>query len=44
MREYLAAAQGPVIAQEYVAGVALGIFYYRLSGSVKGKVFPSRRR
>ena len=39
MREYLAAAQGPVIAQEYVAGLEFGVFYYRLPGWEKGQIF-----
>ena len=39
MRQYFAAAQGPVIAQEYVAGLEFGVFYYRLPGSDKGQIF-----
>jgi hypothetical protein len=39
MREYLAAAQLPVIAQEYVGGFEFGIFYYRLPDSDKGHIF-----
>lgn len=38
MREYLAAAQLPVIAQEYVGGLECGVFYYRLPDSDKGHI------
>ncbi|HTL04660.1 MAG TPA: alpha/beta fold hydrolase, partial [Gemmatimonadales bacterium] len=36
---YLGAAQGDVLAQEYVAGPEFGLFYYRLPGEPAGHVF-----
>jgi hypothetical protein len=39
MRDYLAAATYPVIAQEYVGGLEFGIFYYRRPGERTGRIF-----
>ena len=44
VREYLAAAHGPVIAQEYVGGLEFGVFYYRLPGSDKGQILSVTKK
>ena len=38
-RDYLHGSPIPVIAQEYVAGVEFGIFYYRIPGELRGRIF-----
>ena len=38
-RRYLAASSEPVIAQEHVPGVEIGVFYYRIPGEPHGHVF-----
>jgi hypothetical protein len=39
IRNYLATAPVPLIAQEYVGGLEFGIFYYRVPGEKAGHVF-----
>jgi len=36
---YLARAVEPVLIQEYVPGVEMGIFYYRIPGEERGRIF-----
>ena len=38
-RRYLSASAEPVIAQEHVAGVEIGVFYYRIPGEPCGQIF-----
>lgn len=38
-RDYLSANTEPVIAQRYIAGAEFGVFYYRLPGESKGRLF-----
>ncbi|HET9274636.1 MAG TPA: alpha/beta fold hydrolase, partial [Gemmatimonadales bacterium] len=38
-REYLARAGGDVLAQAYVPGLEFGIFYYRMPGENRGRIF-----
>lgn len=38
-RNYLATNQEPVIAQRYIEGDEFGVFYYRMPGESKGRLF-----
>lgn len=38
-RRYLALTREPILAQEYVPGVELGVFYYRFPGESRGRIF-----
>ena len=39
LAERLRLAQSPVILQEHVSGVELGVFYYRIPGHDRGRIF-----
>ncbi|MGE0442237.1 MAG: alpha/beta fold hydrolase [Gemmatimonadales bacterium] len=36
---YLERSREPILAQEFVGGIECGIFYYRLPGEARGKIF-----
>ena len=37
--DYLGATTEPLVAQEFVPGVEFGIFYYRIPGQARGRIF-----
>jgi pimeloyl-ACP methyl ester carboxylesterase/membrane protein DedA with SNARE-associated domain len=39
LRDYFEQAGGDVLAQEYVPGLEFGVFYYRLPGEDRGRIF-----
>ena len=39
LREYLFNSPVPVIVQEYIAGVEFGVFYCRIPGQARGRIF-----
>ncbi len=38
-RRYLGGTDEPILAQEFVAGVEFGVFYYRIPGQPRGQIF-----